>query len=94
MLYKAMITQALELAPIVMVLVAILKGAIGLRGKALTISSLVVGMVLGGASQYALQPPQDFSGWFVLVVYGLVVGAMASGAYKLADRWTGKQSPA
>lgn len=53
----------------------------GIGGNALMLVSMSIGLILGGAYQYAVNPPADFADWLGLVVYGLMLGLVASGIY-------------
>ena len=46
-------------------------------------ASMGVGIVFGIAYQYYRAPLINFGGWFIAVVYGLVLGLVASGVYKV-----------
>lgn len=59
----------------------------GLQGKALTVLSAVLGVVVGGMFQVSQSGlPADFAGWFGLVIYGLGLGVVTSGMYDLVRR--------
>lgn len=53
----------------------------GLGGNAILVVSMLTGVLLGGMYQYAINPPANFAGWLGLVVYGLMLGLVASGIY-------------
>jgi hypothetical protein len=63
--------------------------ALGLKGKALTIVSLLLGLLFGLAFSFATKGvPVLFAGWFEAVVFGLAIGLVASGFYDFANsRW-------
>lgn len=71
---------AAALLPLVLGLVTYL-GNLGVKGRAQLISSLISGLVLGSLTLYFQSPPQDATGWFVVILFGLVVGLAASGVY-------------
>lgn len=59
---------------------------LGVQGRALTASSMVIGLVFGGGYQvFASGVPVDFAGWFAAVFYGLALGLVASGVYKAGE---------
>lgn len=57
---------------------------LNVRGKALTVLSMMLGTVAGVAYQLAQMYP-EFGKWFGVVVFGLAVGLAASGIYDFAD---------
>jgi hypothetical protein len=63
----------------------------GVRGKALTASAFVSGFLIALGACYALAPMVGFAGWFWAAMFGLLAGAMATGAYKGAESATGKE---
>ena len=83
-----------ENAPILVMVVmglVTLYGKFGLSGKAQLASSLATGVVFGAAFQIAaLGLPDSFAGYFSVLIYGLMIGLVASGVYEvgknLADR--------
>lgn len=78
---ERLLGELVGLAVIVFAGVAWLK-QLGVKGNALTLSAFVFGLVLGIAYRYAMAPMVDFAGWFWAVVFGLMAGFMATGAYK------------
>lgn len=68
---------------------------LGIKGNRLLVASMVIGLVLGAAYQaYVLASapgpgPATAAAWYVAVfgavVYGLVLGLVASGVYDVAD---------
>jgi hypothetical protein len=64
---------------------------LGLRDKPLLVSSLLTGVVFGGGAIIAENGvPQDFAGWFYVVLAGLVFGLIASGIVDLTGRLISK----
>jgi hypothetical protein len=65
----------------------------GLSGKIVTSLSMVLGLLFGIAYKIGVDGlPVDFMGWFIVVVFGLALGLVASGFYKFADaRFPSKQ---
>jgi len=70
------------LLPLVMAIVTYL-GKLGVQGKLQLVSSLLTGLVLGGASMYFQIVPVTGVDWFATVLYGLVLGLSASGVYEV-----------
>ena len=59
---------------------------LGVTGRALLVSSLIIGLLLGGGYQLSQSIPVDFGGWFAVVIYGLAMGLVASGVYDVLRR--------
>lgn len=80
--------DSLNGVPIILVVMGLttLLQEIGVQGMWQRISSLVIGLLFGGAYQYAVSPPSDFAGWLGLVVYGLAMGLTATGLYETAKK--------
>lgn len=75
-----------SLVGLVMALTTI-AGMFGLSGKVQLAFALTLGIVLGGGAQIAeIGLPTQFSGWFALLIYGLVVGASAVGVYETGKK--------
>jgi len=53
----------------------------GLKGKWLTVVSLLLGLALGIAYQLSLGLPVDYAGWLAVVFFGLALGLTTSGLY-------------
>lgn len=72
--------------PLVLVVIGLVEWIkqLGVTGQVLRVVSLTVGVALGIAYQYSMQPPADFAGWFGATVYGLGLGLVASGIYDAA----------
>jgi len=76
------------LVPLVAVIFGLVEfsKSLGLSGKALTVFSLVLGVVFGFAFQIAKAGiPLTFAGWFEVIVFGLAIGLVASGFYDFAN---------
>ena len=59
----------------------------GLKGKGLTILSMLLGIAFGVAYKVAESGlPVGFAPWFVVVVFGLALGLTASGFYDFANK--------
>ena len=54
----------------------------GVQGKWLTGSAFVLGAVIALFIRYAMLPAQSFRDWVFTVLFGLVAGWFATGAYK------------
>ncbi len=62
----------------------------GVAGKWLTGSAYIVGVVFGGLYRYFVYTPQTPLEWFYLVMFGIVCGFTATGAYKGIESASGK----
>ena len=73
--------------PLVIVIFGIVEfmKEMGLRGKGLTIASLLLGLFFGLAYRMTYGIPVTFAGWFSSVVFGLALGLVASGLYDFAN---------
>ena len=76
-----MLIELVGLAVVIFAAVAWMK-QLGAEGKTLTLLAFVFGLVFGVAYRYAMQPMTDFASWFWAVVFGLMAGFLATGAYK------------
>lgn len=84
----AIIEASVNGIPLVFVVLGLVEYGkrLGLKDRALLLTSLAVGLVLGTAYQLTLltaplTPPQFFG----VVVYGLMLGLLASGIYDVAN---------
>lgn len=74
---------SINVAAIVAVFVLVwLWGQFGLTGKAQLLSSFMTGVVLGVADKFFNGILVDGSAWFMAVLYGIILGGLASGAYE------------
>ena len=72
-----------DIASIVAVFVLVwLWGQLGLTGKVQLLSSFATGVVIGIVQQLSTGTVVGFSGWFQVVIYGIILGGLASGAYE------------
>jgi len=55
-----------------------------IEGRALTVLSMVLGVIMGVGYQVAQMYP-EFGKWFGVAVFGLAVGLAASGIYDFAN---------
>lgn len=85
--FPAYLKATAETAPTVLAIVLALVrlwGKLGATGKVQLLSSLATGLVIGTGFQIAvLGVPKTYAEWFMAVVYGLGVGALASGVYEV-----------
>lgn len=58
--------------------------------KWLTVSAFVTGIVVAVAVRLAMLPAVSFSDWVWTVLFGLMAGLLATGAYKGVEDATGK----
>ena len=72
---------------IIFAAVAYLK-QLGVAGKMLTLAAFIFGGVRAG-DRYAMAPMVGFASWFWAVVFGLMAGFLATGAYKGGQDMTG-----
>lgn len=67
----------------------------GAAGKVLMGISMAIGLVLGVGYQLSVLPelPGSFAGWFAIVIYGLMLGLVASGVFDAGVQvvWKGQQ---
>ncbi len=64
-----------------------------IKGKALTASAYIIGLLVGGAYRYFMYTPTAPADWFWLVMFGAAGGFIATGVYKGAESATGKDIP-
>ena len=74
--------------PLVLVVIGLVEWVkqMGVAGRWLQVVSLVIGLALGLAYQYSVQPPVDFAGWFGAAIYGLGLGLVACGIFDAEDQ--------
>ena len=83
---STLLVGGLPLSAVVFGLVEFIK-SFGLRGRWLTIASMLLGLAFGVSYQIANAGlPAGFAGWFAMAVFGLVLGLVASGFYKFISR--------
>jgi hypothetical protein len=74
---------SINVAAIVAVFVLVwLWGQFGLSGKGQLLSSFLTGVVIGIADKFFGGQLADGSAWFMAVMYGIILGGLASGAYE------------
>jgi hypothetical protein len=86
--FDTLLVGSVPLMIVVFGLVEMIK-SLGIQGRTLTIISMLLGLAFGMAYQLAkIGVPAGFAGWFEIIVFGLVIGLVASGFYKFAaDRF-------
>jgi hypothetical protein len=65
----------------------------GISGDGLTGAGFAIGLVIGLAYRWAVQPMTDFASWFWAIMFGLMAGFLATGAYKGAGDIAAKAQP-
>ena len=74
---------SVNVAAIVAVFVLVwLWGQLGLAGKAQLLSSFLTGVVIGVLDKFFSGALVVGNDWFVAVLYGIILGGLASGAYE------------
>lgn len=73
---------AVNVASIVAVFVLVyLWGKLGATGKIQLLSSFATGLVVGVLQQFSLGALVDLQSWFNAIIYGIILGGLASGFY-------------
>ena len=87
---STLLVGGLPLSAVVFGLVEFIK-SFGLKGRWLTIASMLLGLAFGISYQIANAGlPAGFADWFAVAVFGIMLGLVASGFYKFADKHTPK----
>lgn len=74
---------SINVAAVVAVFILVwLWGELGLTGKYQLLSSFMTGVVLGIADKYFNGALTTGAEWFLAVLYGIILGGLASGAYE------------
>jgi len=82
---STLLVGGIPLVAVVFGLVEFIK-SFGLKGHWLTGVSILLGLAFGIAYQIAnAGVPMSFAGWFSMVVFGLIIGLVASGFYDFVD---------
>lgn len=68
-----------------------LKGTFTLAGRAVRIASMAVGVFFGVGYQLTVATPATIGAWFGVLVFGIGLGLVASGAYDAADQIANKK---
>jgi hypothetical protein len=89
--YSQLLVGAVPLVVVVFGLVEFVK-SLGLTGRWLTVTSLLLGLVFGIAYRVSADGvPVGFGPWFTVVFFGIALGLIASGFYDFAnDRFPSK----
>ena len=89
MTIEKMLPELIMLSVVIFAVVAWFK-QLGAAGKTLTLIAFIFGLGLGVCYRYAVSPMADFASWFWAVIFGLLAGAIATGAYKAGQSITGQ----
>jgi len=84
--FPSLLIGGIPLIAVIFGLVEFLK-VFGLKGRILTLVSLLLGLIFGIAYKFTLaeQVPTDYAGWFAVIVFGLALGLTSSGIYDFLD---------
>jgi hypothetical protein len=83
--YSQLLVGAVPLVVVVFGLVEFAK-SLGLTGRWLTVTSLVLGLVFGIAYRISADGvPVGFGPWFTVVIFGISLGLITSGFYDFAN---------
>jgi hypothetical protein len=58
----------------------------GVKGNAVKVVSMAIGLGLGVGYQLSVAMPVGFTGWFGVIVFGLALGLVASGIYDVLNK--------
>jgi len=78
--FSSLLIGGIPLIAVIFGLIEFLK-VFGLKGRILTIFSLLLGLALGVAYKLTLGLPVDYVGWIAVIVFGLAIGLTTSGIY-------------
>ena len=82
--FDALLVGSVPLMIVVFGLVEMIK-SLGIEGRSLTIISMLLGLAFGMAYQISSAGvPVGFPDWFQVIIFGLLIGLVASGFYKFA----------
>jgi hypothetical protein len=89
--YSQLLVGTVPLLIVIFGLVEFVK-SLGLTGRWLTVTSLLLGLVFGIAYRISADgTPVGFGPWFTVVIFGISLGLIASGFYDFAnDRFPSK----
>jgi hypothetical protein len=84
--FSTLLVAGISLIVVIFGLVEFSK-SLGLKGKALTVFSMLLGIFFGIAYKISESgsSPTDFSGWFAVIVFGLALGLVTCGLYDFAN---------
>jgi len=78
--FSSLLIGGIPLIAVIFGLVEFLK-VFGLKGRILTVVSLLLGVVFGIIYKLSLALPFDFASWLAVIVFGLAIGLTTSGIY-------------
>ena len=73
--------SGIPLVVFVLALTTWVADVISAQGKRKMIVAMVIGLLFGGAYQVSQNMPTSFAGWFLVLVYGISLGLLASGVW-------------
>jgi phosphoglycerol transferase MdoB-like AlkP superfamily enzyme len=82
--FSSLLIGGIPLIAVIFGLVEFLK-VFGLKGRILTIISLLLSMAFGILYKLSLAMPFDLYSWFAVIVFGLALGLTTSGIYDFLD---------
>jgi len=82
--FSSLLIGGIPLIAVIFGLVEFLK-VFGLKGRILTLASLLLGVVFGILYKLSLAMPLDFASWLAVIVFGLALGLTTSGIYDFLD---------
>ncbi len=86
--FTTLMSGGVLILPVIFGLVEFSK-SLGLSGKWLTVFSMLLGIAFGFRLQDRRSGyPAGFAGWFLVTVFGLALGLIASGFYDFIDKRT------
>jgi hypothetical protein len=84
--FTQLLISGIPLLAVIFGLVEFIK-SFGLKGNWLTVTSLLLGLAFGIAYRFAVDGiPVGFAAWFVVIIFGLSLGLIASGFYDFANK--------
>jgi hypothetical protein len=82
--FSSLLIGGIPLIAVIFGLVEFLK-VFGLKGRMLTLFSLLLGVGFGILYKLSLALPLDFASWLAVIVFGLALGLTTSGIYDFLD---------
>ncbi|MCJ7584881.1 MAG: hypothetical protein MUO30_08960 [Anaerolineales bacterium] len=82
--FSTLLIGGIPLIAVIFGLIEFLK-VFGLKGRILTILSLLLGFALAIAYKLTLGLPVDYAGWMAVIFFGLAIGLTTSGIYDFLD---------
>jgi hypothetical protein len=84
--FTQLLVGGIPLLVVIFGLVEFIK-SFGLKGNWLTVISMLLGLAFGIAYHFAQDGiPAGFSAWFVVIIFGLSLGLIASDFYDFANK--------